>query len=57
MINIQSDSKGCAEIEGAVRGVEIKEIVLGTYGLASNPVVVRTLKCQDQQRLINAHVS
>ena len=24
-------------MEGAVRGVEIKEIVLGTYGLASNP--------------------
>ena len=24
---IQGDSKGCAEIEGAVRGVEIKKIV------------------------------
>ena len=54
---IQGDSKGCVEIEGAVRGVLIKNFVLGTYGLASNPEVVRALECQDQQRLINTHLS
>ena len=55
---IQGDSKVSAEIEGAVRGVEIKKnFVLGTYVLASNPEVLTALECQDQQRRINAHVS
>ena len=55
---MQGDSKIFAEIEGVVRGVEIKtNFVLGTYGLASNPEAVRALECLYQQRLIDAHVS